>query len=110
MISFRQILEYMQSGQVFELELVSYDRKKMDKSGAILHYRGILLQEKKTEKSEEDLAVQQRISSGKRKKPNHYKWYTRNIRIITSDNFQTEIVRKIHIPLIISFNNQTVVP
>ncbi|MEL7123470.1 MAG: hypothetical protein AAFO07_28750 [Bacteroidota bacterium] len=100
----------MKSGQVFELDVVGFDRKKPDKSGVIHHYRAILLQEKKAEKSDEQLSPKEWLLSGKRKKPNHFKWYTRNIRIITNDNFQTDIIRKIHIPLIVSFNNQTVVP
>lgn len=110
MISFREILEYFKKDQVFTCRVLSYDKKK-GTGGEVLEYRGVLLQR--------DPQILMRNATDKELKeqgledlrnPNHSKHYTRNINIVTKDGFKTTIIRKIHIPLLIEFNNQTVTP
>ena len=43
------------------------------------------------------------------KKPNHYEWYTRNVRIVVNGH-PTSIIRKIHPPLIARFDGMKTVP
>lgn len=99
----------MNSGQVFTCKVVTYDQKRKT-GGEIKEYRAILMQGKDRGEKLRPMTPREKLKSADSRNPNHKQWYTRNIRIVTHDNFETTIVRKIHIPLIIEFNNQTVTP
>jgi len=101
----------MNSGQVFTCKVVSYDQKRKT-GGEINEYRAILMQAEKQGPNLRPMTPREKLKSESKDKrnPKHKQWYTRNIRIVTHDNYETTMVRKIHIPLIIEFNNQTVTP
>ncbi|MEO0334271.1 MAG: hypothetical protein AAF223_21805, partial [Bacteroidota bacterium] len=89
---------------------ISYDKKK-DIGGEQLEYRAVLLQKdpQLLMRNATDKELQEQGLEDIRN-PNHRKHYTRNINVVTSDGFRTTIIRKIHIPLLVEFNNQTVTP
>lgn len=110
MISFREILRIIHSGQVFTCKVVTFD-KKQQTGGELRDYRAVLLRRDpmhnlrpstKPELQEYDRQIQ--------RDPNHRIHYTRNIRLVTADGFKTQVIKKIHIPLIVEFNGQKVTP
>jgi hypothetical protein len=110
MISFREISNVMNSGQVFTCKVVTYDQKRKS-GGEVKEYRAILMQADKQGPKLRPMTPREKLKqSVDKRNPNHKQWYTRNIRLVTHDNYETTIVLKIHIPLIIEFNNQTVTP
>jgi hypothetical protein len=112
MISFKQISEYINSGEVFECTVVTYDRKRKT-GGKLLHIKGVLAkgveQGGKLRAMTRGERVEAQLKTNRRN-PNHHRWYTRNVRLVTLDGFLTNELRKIHLPLIVKFNGQTVMP
>ena len=107
-ITIRQILDYLESGQAFSLKVVSYDRKRKQ-GGAVVEYPEAVLH-RSGEKSEARGRRSDTTDQVKgTRRPNHGHWYTRNIRLLQNGH-PTSIIRKIHPPLIIEFNQQPVVP
>lgn len=112
----------MHSGAVFSLRVVSYDRRRKDKTGQIREYPAAVLvwgdggnirtAKKQGERPltalEKSMLAAPAADSWKRD-PNHAAHYTRNIRVVV-DGIPTEAIHKIHPPLIIEFNGETTVP
>lgn len=93
------MLEIMNNGQPFTCELITYDEKR--KTGG-LHRRlqaQVLPQEKAGRKLTP--AEQQKQSTGKR--------HIRRVQLLV-DDYPVNQIRTIHIPLIIKFNGESVVP
>lgn len=121
MIAIKQVLEVMHSGAVFSLRVVTYDKRRKEKRGQVLYYpeaqlvwgdggsdRTAKAGERQPTDLERALTGSQPQSETKRN-PNHAWHYTRNIRIL-QDGKPTEVIVKIHPPLIIEFNGQTTTP
>lgn len=120
MIAIRECLEVMHSGAVFSLKVVTYDRRRKDKSGKIIEYPEASLvwgdggnDRSKPRRSERPPTPLERSLSGMddmdKRNPNHQGWYTRNIRLY-QQGLPTEAIKKIHPPLIIEFNGETTCP
>lgn len=120
MITIGQCLERMHAGEVFSLKVVSYDRRRRDKSGQVQEYaEGVLVwgdggSDRTDRKPERAPTVLERALAGgdaeiDRRNPNHAHFYTRNIRVLQNGS-PTEMIRKIHPPLIIEFNGETTCP
>ena len=111
----------MHSGAVFGLRVVSYDKRRRDRCGLVQEYHEAVLvwgdggKDRTVRKGErEPTALEQSLvcampSQDWKRYPNHATHYTRNIRILV-DGQPTEIIKKIHPALIISFNGQTTTP
>lgn len=108
MISFKEISDFMNTGQVFTCKVITYDRKRKT-GGEVKAYRAILMKGQSSSNRLRPSTLAEQVKTEKRN-PQHKKWYTRNIRIVSVDDFETQMVRKIHIPLIVEFNSQTVTP
>ncbi len=110
----------MHAGEVFSLKVVSYDRRRRDKCGQVQEYKEAMLvwgdggSDRASKQPERGLTALERAVIGAgvevdRRNPNHADWYTRNIRILQQGQ-ETEMIRKIHPPLIIEFNGETTCP
>jgi len=111
MFTFRKISDWMNSGQEFSCRVISYDRKRKA-GGQVLYYEGVLVRaqdlghDRSLTRKEK---LQALLDADMPRDPNHRKWHTRNIRLLTNGH-PTGIIKKIHLPLIIEFNDQPVVP
>jgi hypothetical protein len=113
MYSFRQILSYMESGREFTCKVVTYDRSRRD-GGEVIEITGRLLRKDEDTRHQggRNLTKEERKRDsiyGLKRDPNHRRWYTRNIRLY-SDGIPTIVIRKVHIPLIVEFQNEPVTP
>lgn len=112
----RDILDYMESGQVFSLTCVAYDRKRK-RGGALKEYPEAVLLHIADEVEVAQDAGRPLTSMEKtrmkienvRRSPRHGTHFTRNIRIL-QQGVPTGIVEKIHVPLIVKFNGCDVTP
>lgn len=108
-ITIREMLDYMQVGGVFSLTVVSYDRKRK-RGGQVKQYAEARLlgaEENKPKRSRKATLLEARALAPKH--PDHLGNYTRNIRLM-QNGADTSLIRKIHPPLVVTFNNKTVVP
>lgn len=114
-ITEREMLRRMESGEVFSLRYVSFDRQRR-KGGKVKHIEQAVLLHATKEAStaarrpltpSEHVAVT--VDVNKKKDPNHPGWYTRNVRVL-QDGAPTAIVRKVHPPLVLSYNEMRVLP
>lgn len=109
MISIKEILKYMESGKVFSMKVIAYDRKRKT-GGQIKEYpEAILTQAPKPDRSLTKVEQQKLELDRLRKNPHHREHYTRNI-TICQEGQPTSIIHTIHPPLIIEFNGDIVVP
>lgn len=111
MITFRQTLNYMETGEVFTCRVVSYDHTRK-KGGDVNEYEAVLLtrdEEEAIETGRPKTRLERGETRALPRRPNHAHWYTRNIRLV-SQGLPTMVIKKIHIPLMVNFNGQTVVP
>jgi len=119
MLSIRQCLEIMHSGAVFSLKVVKYDKRRKAKTGQVMEFEEAKLvwgdggSDRVVMKGERDPTALERslmaVRQDHSRNPNHAWHYTRNIRILSS-GLATEMMVKIHPPLIIEFNGQTTTP
>ena len=117
-ITVKQALEIMDSGDTFSLVCVTYDRQRK-KGGNLLEIHEARMDKKNAfgdrpeaagrppTDYEAKLAALQEPDKGRN--PNHQHWYTRNIRPLANGHPLTDLV-KIHPPLLIEFNGLPVVP
>jgi hypothetical protein len=116
-ISIRDLLAHMEHGQPFSIEVVSYDRQKGTGGKIHTYEEAVLLTEatrdtflgRELTESERSVSAEIVPEPVVPKKPNHFLNYTRNIRIL-QDGHPTNIVKKVHPPLILKFNGKTVTP
>lgn len=119
MLTIKKCLEIMHAGEVFSLKVVSYDRRRKDKTGQVQEYTEAHLvwgdggNDRAKPQGERPQTDLERGMSGAveidKRDPHHGDWYTRNIRILQQGQ-RTEMVRKIHPALIIEFNGQPTCP
>ena len=109
-ITLIEMLRQMQTGAIFSCVVVSYDKKRKT-GGKIIEYHQARLFDPQMEQTATRAATEMeqlraQLRDGKR--PNHGKHFTRNIQLM-QDGHSTSEVRKIHPPLVDSFNGQTVI-
>lgn len=115
-ITVRDMLSEMETGEVFSLTFVTYDRKRK-RGGRIEDIAQAVLLRHDPEATNDIFAGRPATPREKkvqqlaelRRSPQHHKWYTRNIRLLVNGHPTGEI-RKIHPPLVALFNDKIVVP
>jgi len=112
-ITIGQMLKIMHSGEQFSVTLIKYDGNRRT-GGQVRHYAEARILKGDEEKAKaqrpktaEELSRESEIERVE-KKPSHYLWFTRNIRLM-QDGADTALIRKIHPPLVIEFNGKMVV-
>lgn len=116
MITTREMLKQMETGEVFSLTVSTYDRKRK-KGGEVVHYPEARLVQSLEKEIKVGRALTRNeafaaVASGQaeqKRDPNHRLWYSRNLRIV-QEGHDTSIIRKFHPPLVSEFNGHTVVP
>ena len=105
----KTILHIMASGELFSCKVVKYDRKRKT-GGQILEIVSAKLvsAEKKESPATRAATPMEQLQQKRSKKPHHFRWFTRNIRLYTA-GLPTSQILKIHPPLIIEFNGNQVV-
>lgn len=96
----------MESGATFSMSWVTYDRKRKA-GGRVLEVKEAKLTQPK-EKRQKGRPLTKIERHKTFKSPNHRKWYTRNL-VVFEDGQETSEVVKFHPPLVIEFNNMTVI-
>lgn len=122
MITIRECLTRLHAGEKCSIVVVSYDKRRANKSGRRLRYDecvlvGVAEQDREAEppRAERPLTHLERklmISEAPvidRRDPNHQWHYTRNVRVYQQGQ-PTEMVVKIHPALIVEFNGETTCP
>ncbi len=115
MISIKDCLQVMHSGERFSLKVVQYDQRRKEKRGKVLDVPCAVLvwgdggsnrtkRQGERQPTDLELALMGGDDISKRN-PNHERHYTRNIRVVL-DGMETESIHKIHPALIIEFNGQ----
>lgn len=106
LITTKKMLEIMETGATFSMRWVTYDRKRK-KGGRILEVKEARLTQprKKRERGRPLTQIERKKIF---KAPNHRKWYTRNLVVLQNGEETSEVV-KFHPPLVIEFNNYTVI-
>lgn len=100
----------MQTGATFSCVVVSYDKKRKS-GGRILQYEEArlydpLMEQAHTRAATEMEAMRDKLKNASRR-PNHGKHFTRNIQLMQNGHTTSE-TRKIHPPLVDTFNGQKV--
>lgn len=116
-ITISDCLKRLEAGEIATIEVYKYDRKRK-KGGQIDTLTCLLAKDEKDEKDEKsegpnngvDLqALDAEASVVAHRRPNHRKFYTRNVRIVINGH-PTAVIQKIHPPLIRTFNGIKTVP
>jgi hypothetical protein len=112
-ITVREMLAFMETGALFSVQGVTYNRRAKKGGGKIYEYLECMLaQAVPGQKLDRPATLKedanQRVKHT-RNNPNHGMWYTRNI-IICQNGHPTTMIRKIHPPLVVYFNGKIVVP
>lgn len=108
-ITLKAMIAEMQTGATFSCTVISFDKKR-GTGGEILEYHEARLFDPKLEQHASRAATEverlrERLQESRN--PNHGKHFTRNIMLMMNGHTTSE-TRKIHPPLVVSFNNQTV--
>lgn len=112
-ITVKDMLLEMETGAPFSCTVVSYDARRKE-GGKVVEYTEaqLLATEPKPNAAGRPLTQveewTERKANASRKAPGHRKWYTRNIRVLQNGH-PTSIIRKIHPPLVVLFNQKIVV-
>ena len=104
-IKLNEALKIMESGEVFSIQFVTFDKKRKT-GGYVKHYPEARLLQKEDKKP----VVKKSSSSStarKTKNPNHWDNATRNIKVIVS-GVESSGNKKLHIFLITMFNGKRV--
>lgn len=112
MFTFKAISDWMNAGKIFSCRVISYDRKRKS-GGQVNYYEGKLVQGRDLQAGARAFTRAETldflVANGLPRDPKHRMWHTRNVRLY-ADGQPTSIIKKIHLPLIIEFNEQPVVP
>jgi len=109
MITTAEILAYMKSGKTFSMKVCSYDRSRK-KGGKVREFPEAILTQAGPIASRPPTSIEKKQAelARIRKNPHHRSHYTRNITILANGR-KTSIVEKIHPPLILEFNGDSIV-
>lgn len=113
-ITISRMLKLMEEGHIFSCTYVSYDRQRRKGGNLKRIEEGVLVQGDAANTNKPRLMTKAEhyeaiIATRGKRAPNHKEWYTRNVRLCVSGH-PTSVIKKIHPPIIIEFNNLTVVP
>lgn len=112
MISVKQCLEALHRGDTVSMVVVTYDKRRPEKCGRRLVIEACQLMWGTTDDEKAATPTKKAQAAAApllKRNPNHGKHYSRNVRVVVN-GLLTEIVHKIHPPLIVEFNGQTVCP
>lgn len=113
MISIKQCLEALHRGDTVSLEVVTYNKRRPETSGRLLVIESCQLMWGKEADADAPAPSRQPgkapVVPKVKRNPNHADHFTRNVRVVTN-GLLTEIIHKIHPPLIVKMNGQTVCP
>lgn len=104
MITTKDILEEMKTGNIFSCRVVTYDRKRKTGGKILEIHQAVLVQKEERDRPMTNIEQKQ---LQKKRGANHRKHYTRNIKLCV-DGIPTEQIVKIHPPLILEFNGKDV--
>lgn len=117
-IEVQQMLREMETGIIFNIIYVTYDRQRKKGGKVITH------QEAKLHRAADALAASAEVhqrplsiaektallqSASTTRSPHHGEHYTRNV-VLMQHGHTTSQIRKIHIPLVVKFQGKIVVP
>lgn len=110
-ITLQEMLKEMKTGQPFSCTVVTYNRRR-EKGGRIVSYAEARLYQPKLEQQATRAAtrveqLREELRSSHSRRPNHGKYFTRNIQLLVNGHPTSEI-RKLHPPLVVIFNNKIV--
>jgi hypothetical protein len=105
-ITIAECLRRLEAGEMAKLEVYSFDKERK-KGGELLAFECVL--ETGTSQKSEVTSPKSELALPKSTSPNHSFHYTRNVRICV-EGVPSSVTKKIHIPLIKSFNNIPTVP
>jgi hypothetical protein len=112
-ITVADCLKYMETGAVFSAKWVTFDKKRRTGGDFSEVLEASLLKRENPEKSGSTprarTAREQSLDEATRRPANHSEHYTRNIQLHTAGQ-ATEIIKKLHPPLLVEFNGKIVVP
>lgn len=109
-ITLKEVRDIIASGEHFSCVAVSFDKKRRTGGEFIEIIEGVIAKKDSDEFAERSLTkIEREIFEIKTKSPNHYLNHTRNVAICV-DGYVTNVIKKIHPPLIIKFNGKNVVP
>lgn len=108
LISIRDMLEDMEMGQPFSMKVVKYNKQAVT-GGNILEIEEAFLRKKSSINRPKEITDPATREGGQSKAPNHFKNYTRNIRLLKNGG-PTNTIVKIHPPLVLEYNGKKVVP
>lgn len=100
-VLFKDMIEYMDSGQPFSLSFVTFDKKR-DKGGEWINIQSAVKHMAKAAAQKAITAAQPTFNVVS-KNPHHFENATRNIKLKNGS------IRKIHIRLVRIFNNKKVI-
>lgn len=116
MIQMKEVIERIHNGEIFSCKVVRYDHRRKERTGELIVIeqcklvwgKGVIKKPLKGERepTELELSLIKAQSGVLKKNPHHSVNYTRNVRVYIDGN-PTEIIKKIHPPLIIEFNGET---
>jgi len=106
-ITLRECLDYMQSGQPFSFVCVAYDRQRRS-GGHLVEVPEARIWSQKQVPGARSATRMEELRFGTRRSPRHGEHFTRNVEIY-QDGHSTNIIRKIHPPLLLEFNGREVV-
>lgn len=115
MIAIKEVIERIHAGEIFSCKVVRYDRRRKERTGEIIDIEqcklvwgnGVIKKKYQGEREPTplELSLLQAQAGVLKRNPHHSEYYTRNVRIYLDGN-PTEIIKKIHPPLIVEFNGQ----
>lgn len=115
MITMAEVIERIHAGEIFSCKVVRYDRRRKERTGELIVIeqcklvwgKGMIKKPVHGERQPTplELSLMQAQAGMLKRNPHHSEHYTRNVRIYLDGN-PTEIIKKIHPPLIVEFNGQ----
>ena len=103
-ITLLDMLKEMETGAVFSLTLIRYDRKRKTGGQVVTYDEARLYQP--AQKSTSSVNAHRMAAIKTSRRPNHGQWFTRNIQLL-QDGYPIDMIRKIHPPLVVTFNGKT---
>lgn len=114
MKTIREALAIMETGEIFSLQVVSYDKARKTGGERLEYPEAVLVTGIENDQVVADQTGQRALTGreqrriAKKKSPHHSEHFTRNIRIMQSGH-PTSIIKKIHPPLILFINGEKIV-
>lgn len=106
-ITMREVLDWIESGRPFRCTCVAYDRRRHTGGSVIELHEAVMLQRSasRSEAAARGLTRTEKLRARLGKNPGHGQWFTRNVQVLQQGQ-PTAIIKKIHPPLILTFNGK----